>query len=576
MLDLLNRFKKNNDPLDGLKSAQAWWKNVQTGDLSSAHADVAELVNRFINEDLSPTLPRLQSLMWLDDQIQHAHESLSLQYVQNPRMSKTIESRLWHQVMGLAHHMILAYLRFIRDPGSAEEGKNASAAASAASRSMEPLLPRVMARTLRYLGFQAKFQYFRFLTPDRKFWATANQVFRLAEVKGVDSDSFPLYDSTKARASSCADEYLQIMMLASLNTGALSPRQLDIVDGWLKMWSHHISIERAAKPGEQHYFVDLSGYEQARRIIGKVPQGNINRFWSSADLVQQIGLIRRALEGGNKSTSLDPSFRQPGALDLVKLVESWWSPDKESQPHRGADRIKVKKLIDVMHGMHDICLHIKYDNERLSDLEKRQDADHDEMLDMRQYGFVTERTRQRKEQAKALHVQKHTIGEHETWAVENESHGGYGAKLPVVENDWVRLDALLAVRPENSDRWQLATIRRLSRLPDGNMYSGIQVLAYSPVTVELRMQTNRASSGYSIDGIDSAGMMASGVGVFTSAKSSAQKVNGLVMRASDYQQERVLVLSARGKEFRVRAKEALARGTDWVWVRVENDAAPTA
>ena len=39
-----------------------------------------------------------------------------------PRMSKTIESRMWHQVMGLAHHMILAYLRFIRDPGAAEEG----------------------------------------------------------------------------------------------------------------------------------------------------------------------------------------------------------------------------------------------------------------------------------------------------------------------------------------------------------------------------------------------------------------------------------------------------------------------
>ena len=221
--------------------------------------------------------------------------------------------------------------------------------------------------------------------------------------------------------------------------------------------------------------------------------------------------------------------------------------------------------------MHDICLHIKYDNERLSDLEKRQDADHDEMLDMRQYGFVTERTRQRKVQTMAMHVQKHTIGEHETWAVENESHGGYGAKLTVVENDWVRLDALLAVRPENTDRWQLATIRRLSRLPDGHMYSGIQVLAYAPVTVELRIQSNRANSGYSIDGIDSAGMMSSGIGIFTPAKSSVQKVNGLVMRASDYQQERTMLLSARGKEFRVRAKELLARGTDWVWVRVENE-----
>lgn len=570
MLDLFNRFKKNNDPWDGLKAAQAWWKQVQAGDLSSAHAEVAELVNRFLGSDIQPTAARLQALMWIDDQIQQSHESLALQYVQNPRMSKTIESRLWHQVMGLAHHMILAYLKFIRDQGPVEERRNAASAA-AEGPSTEPFMARVMARTLRYLGFQAKFQYFRFLTPDKKFWATVNQVFRLAEVKGIDSDSFPLYDSVKGRASSCADEFLQIMMLASLNTGALTPKQMNLVDTWLKMWSHHISIEKTPKPEEQQFFVDLSAYESARRIGGKMPQGNISRYWNTGELVQQIGLIRRALEGGKKIASLDESFRQPGALELIKLVEAWWSTDKQVQPHRHADRIKVRKLLDVLQGMHDICLHIKYDNERLSDLEKRQDADHDEMLDMRQYGFVTERTRQRKVQTMAMHVQKHTIGEHETWAVENESHGGYGAKLTVVENDWVRLDALLAVRPENTDRWQLATIRRLSRLPDGHMYSGIQVLAYAPVTVELRIQSNRANSGYSIDGIDSAGMMSSGIGIFTPAKSSVQKVNGLVMRASDYQQERTMLLSARGKEFRVRAKELLARGTDWVWVRVENE-----
>lgn len=124
MLDLLNRFKKNNDPLDNLKAAQLWWKKIQAGDLATAHAEVAELVNRFISSQPEPNASRLQALLWLDDQIQPAQESLIVQYVQNPRMSKTIESRLWHQVMGLAHHMIVAYLRFIRDPGRAEEGKD--------------------------------------------------------------------------------------------------------------------------------------------------------------------------------------------------------------------------------------------------------------------------------------------------------------------------------------------------------------------------------------------------------------------------------------------------------------------
>ena len=141
---------------------------------------------------------------------------------------------------------------------------------------------------------------------------------------------------------------------------------------------------------------------------------------------------------------------------------------------------------------------------------------------------------QAKVQAMAEHVQKHTIGEHETWVVENESKGGYGVTLTLLENDWVRLDALMGVRPENTDRWQLAAIRRLSRLPDGHMYAGVKVLAYAPVTVDIKMRHAR-SSGYSIDGIDSSSVTLSGIGVFTPAKSNAQKVNGLVMRASDYQ-----------------------------------------
>ena len=133
------------------------------------------------------------------------------------------------------------------------------------------------------------------------------------------------------------------------------------------------------------------------------------------------------------------------------------------QPQRHADRVKGQEKCWMMQGMHDICLHIRYDNERLSDLEKRQDADHDEMLDMRQYGFVTDRTKAAQRAGDSCACAKHTIGEHETWVVENESQRAVMAPPPtLLENDWVA-DTLVAVRPENTDRWQLATIRRLSR-----------------------------------------------------------------------------------------------------------------
>ena len=558
MLDKLNLpWKKTVDPLDNLKSAQLWWKKVQSGDVSSTEQAVAEAVNQFIGGDARTTVSSLQALMWLDDQVQQSYETLCLQYLQNPRMPKTLESKLWHQIMTLAHHMIHAYLIFIKEARENTES------------SIGPMLPRVLARTLRYLGVQAKWQYFRFLAPEKKFWATIHQLYRLSELRGVDSDSFLLYDSIKARNTSCADEYLQIMMLATINTGALSPRQLDMTDQWLDIWSHHMVMERKFHPGRHRYLADLAGSSPVVKLMGDVPAVSLGRYWGTQDLSEQVTAARNALEGG-KALTLDEAFRQPGASELIKLLDAAWSPDPAMQAHRVSDRVQVKKMLDVMYGMKEIFMHVKYDNERTTTREKKLDVDAQEMLDMRQYGFVTERTRQRQAQALAENFQKHTIGEYETWVVNNESDGGYGAVLPVVENDWIRLDVLVGLRPERADHWQLAVVRRLSRVGDGQMYAGLQVLAYSPVAVEIKQRDSR-NSGYTIQGVDAATMLSNGLGVFTPAKSNPQKVNGLVMRSADYAQDKPLTMISMGRELKVRTREMLAKGTDWVWARVESD-----
>ncbi|WP_137939105.1 hypothetical protein [Chitinivorax sp. B] len=550
-------WKKAADPLDGVKAAQSWWKTVQTGDLAALPKLVAEEVNRFIGGEVPINATSLQSLMWLDDQVQTAFETQCLQYLQNPRMPKTVESKLWHLIMTLAHHMIHAYLMMIKE---VRDGNRPE---------LEPFLPRCIARTLNYLGVQAKWQYFRFLTPEKKFWATVNQVYRLAEVKGVDSDAFQLYDAVTGRNTSCADEFIQIMMLATVNTGALTARQLDMVDQWLDLWSHHVTIERKLLNGRHQYAIDLTGASPAIRLSNQPAEpASLGRYWGTYELIEQLTLVKNALDGG-KIIGLDEAFRQSGASELLKLLLQAWSSDGGGHPKRNSDRVPVRKMIDVMHGMKEIYHHVKYDNDRTADPERRQSFNAEEMLDMRQYGFVTDRTRQRQAQALATTLQKHTVGDFETWVVNNESDGGYGAVLPVVENDWIRLDTLIGLRPEKTDQWQLALVRRLSRVADGQMYAGIQVLAYSPIAVEIKARD--IQSRYSVSNLDAANLLASSQGIFTQAKSNPQKVNGVVMRSADYLLDKQVSLVSMGREINVRFKEILARGADWVWARVDSD-----
>jgi hypothetical protein len=117
---------------------------------------------------------------------------------------------------------------------------------------------------------------------------------------------------------------------------------------------------------------------------------------------------------------------------------------------------------------------------------------------MQVYGFLTERTHER-----VTHVRQ---AEHadvgERWVMHDESEFGYGAVVESVDKDWLRVGALIAVRPHHADAWKIGIVRRLSR-PAGNTCAvGVETLAAPPV---LAMLHDTSQPGYTVDGVDNSG-----------------------------------------------------------------------
>jgi len=50
----------------------------------------------------------------------------------------------------------------------------------------------------------------------------------------------------------------------------------------------------------------------------------------------------------------------------------------------------------------------------------------------------------------------------ETWMVENESEGGYGALMPPAKGDWLKVGTLLGVKLEHGAAWGVGIVRRVS------------------------------------------------------------------------------------------------------------------
>jgi hypothetical protein len=69
----------------------------------------------------------------------------------------------------------------------------------------------------------------------------------------------------------------------------------------------------------------------------------------------------------------------------------------------------------------------------------------------------------------------------ETWVIENVSAGGFGALVPQVKGDWLRVGALVAIQPEGGNNWVVGMVRRVSRTPDQRARVGIQSLSRAPV-----------------------------------------------------------------------------------------------
>jgi hypothetical protein len=83
----------------------------------------------------------------------------------------------------------------------------------------------------------------------------------------------------------------------------------------------------------------------------------------------------------------------------------------------------------------------------------------------------------------------------ESWIVDNVSVGGFGALVPQVRGDWMRIGCLLAMQPEGGDNWLIGVIRRLSRPSLDQAAVGIQTLARAATPIELRVEVaGRVSS----------------------------------------------------------------------------------
>ncbi|GHD58782.1 hypothetical protein [Jeongeupia chitinilytica] len=564
MREFLNKlFKRDSSPFAGNKLANAWCRQLELDAPAAQRAKVLALARGFVADRKLPTPEALEATLLIDAAAQSSYDALCCQYVANPRMSKELERQLWTEIVEYAQAMIDLYQRFVKADPSPEDKPR-----------IDAQMPQVLARSLHYLGLQAKWYHFRFERLPSKLWTQANQLYRLSEIDGFDSNPFPLYPGHADEVTSCADEYLQLLMLATLSSHNLTVRQLDWADHWLDRWSKLIQLSRKFYADRHHLCVNLQ--EDGGPVRVKEDQSEEPfRYWGLFDLIHELQETQRKLENGATPVSLGlgQDCRQPASTELLRLIESAWTTLMRNTQVTRSARQTVSKTAEVVQGLGRLCAMVRADNDKFSrqPAEVRTDVDYDEIMDMRLYGFVSERTRAKQATGPATVQPKsrQKVGS-VAWAIENESEGGFGAILHAAENEWIRPGALIGMRTGEDDNWRVCVVRRLNRLRDEQLSAGIQILSATPVAVSVKAEDdeNTQINLSDVSFLNTEFPMLR-VGLYIPHLQGGNSVNTLMLHASEYANNRLYSVKARDRSFTVKLGSVLEKGADWVWANVQ-------
>ncbi len=560
MLDFLpfGRKKPINDPLGNLKAATVWMHELPMGDTFSAHEKIVAALNEFNDKAAPPDKDRLQVLMHIDEGAQELQHNLTQQYLLNPRMSRQIESRLWNAVFAFNWQMARGYhifiMSYVGDPSNSQIRHDISL---------------ITARAIRHFAMQAKWRYFRYEAIGVKLWKHVHNLYHLAEYEEFDRKSLHLYPKCP-RETSCSEEYLQLLSLDVLNTNNLFPKQIEMVDLWLDSWASALRLEKAFDPERHVFSVNLGGEKGPRRIRKQAGDG-MTRYWGAGQLLALVDGTKEALKHGGvpAKLGLGEDCRLPACLEFIERVTQQWSASSE-RIHRRHERVAKVKLIDVVKEFREICGLVKQDNEALSPKQQEEEQklklSYDEMLDVRLYGFVTQRTQSKANQSGAQNRQGQTsqqVAHHERWLMENESEKGFGATVDAVHNDWIRLGKLMGLKPERSHHWVIGVIRRLSLLESGQRNVGIEVLSQNPVTVTLKASKPR-HSGYTVNGVDAVDIVMPVNALYLPATEDDKTGVSLLLDSVEYAPGRHFDLSARSRSYSIALGRVIEKGDDWL------------
>lgn len=425
---------KADHPLAEPKAAREVITELRGGDPVSRLDEATAYLESLLRAE-GFKLAYLYNVVDLLDQAAKPHQrKISTEYIGASRLTRHQDNRLWKSAGDFWRALAQAYLRcldrFQNEPKEA--------------RSFAEQMPVCCARVMRALGAELKWMSLRYGPVQQYLWANAASTFALAETAGVALNPIRAYQVSYGDTS-VQQEYLRLLVLGAASTDSMLPAQVELAERAIAWFSRSFVMSKQRVDETTHY-VDLATHRPPARLTKAVATSPNRRYFGIGRGRGEIASLLRVV----KERELIPDSVRLGELHSIPLVISTLEHLLRQlgvrPPARCHERQSSVVRLMVSHGFRQVrdTVHRHENNEPVRPIDI------------------------------------------ETWVATDESPGGFGATIRHLGGDWVKLGAMVGVKPEASRYWGVGVVRRISRSSETDHHVGLQLWARAVLPIELK------------------------------------------------------------------------------------------
>ncbi|HVF63283.1 MAG TPA: hypothetical protein VNE58_04745 [Casimicrobiaceae bacterium] len=555
MFSFLTSHRDVTDPLVSARGAAVWLKQLPALDVVGRQQQVMQAFDA-MRQSRHPIDPlRAQAIEFLDSALGADRRQLIKQYVENHETSEKLAERIWQAIYDLTQGFLVAYQSALEE-----------AVAPGANPRWKPMRALLFARALHYFGTDAKLRVFRFERWIPAKWMELHRTFLRATELSLDRVPAILTSAgPNATAWTAEQEYLNVLLVQQLNTGNLSPAQLDWAGSQLRAWSRKLSLDAVPRSPEG-FFVDLAGRSGLVRRTGN-DAGSMLRYVDTTPLCDSLDRAIFALRSSEATDSGPAAPINVQRVSVLEKVRPAISPNVHNDLRKDP-RIACRVSAKVRIGLARISRELN--SRHLG--EAPADGGGTEHIEVFAVSSSPRVRRRPADEHDSLAASLSSFSD-PMWQVKDRSVAGLRIAASGGIGQALALGALVGVKQSDLSDWVIGVVRRLSKVTTEDAEAGVSIVAERVVPVVLHSRREaRDDTGLTVNGIDVSTIGARFDGLYLPPPSRPDKplaVKTLIVPTSEYANGRQLVLHTGRSVYTIALRQLVEQRSDWSWATMQ-------